>query len=91
MPQSHLSRRPRLTLKTALFAGLDAAGMVLFASGVLWLARSTPLFFSTFPGNDFEAWLATVAGLALMVYGAAGLLRTSVQQLPVDVGEQVRR
>lgn len=68
-------QRPRLTLKILLYAVLDIAGMVLFATGALWLAQGQSLFISNFPTSTAEAVAATIAGLLLMLWAASRILR----------------
>ena len=68
-------QRPRLTLKILLYAVFDVAGMVLFATGVLWLAQGQSLFVSGFPTSRAEAIMATIAGLVLMLWAASRILR----------------
>lgn len=75
--QQHIRnhQRPRLTLKILFYASFDVAGMVLFATGALWLAQRQPLFIQGFPESMAEAVAATVAGLLLMLWAAAQILR----------------
>ena len=67
--------RPRLTLKILLYAIFDVAGMLMFATGAMWLAQGQALFFREFPSSMAEAIAATLAGLLLMFWAAAQILR----------------
>ena len=67
--------RPRLTLKTLLFALIDIAGMILLASGVMWVARRQTLFIPDFPGNMTEAVATSIVGLLLMLWAVAQILK----------------
>jgi len=68
------AQRPRLTLKILLYAIFDVAGMVLFATGAVWLAQRQTLFVSGFPGSMLEAIIVVVVGLALMFWAASQIL-----------------
>ncbi len=67
--------RPQLTLKILLYAIFDVAGMVLFATGALWLAQGKALFIAGFPTSTLEAITVLVVGLALMLWAASRILR----------------
>ena len=68
-------RRPQLTLRILRYALFDVAGMILLATGALWLARGQTLFFANFPGNMGQALAVLVCGLVLMIWAAARILR----------------
>jgi hypothetical protein len=72
--------RPRLTLKILLYALLDVAGMVLFASGALWLIQKQSLFINGFPANLAEGVVGLLAGLLLMFWAAAKILRELIKR-----------
>lgn len=72
--------RPQLTLMVVFYALFDVAGMLVFASGAMWLAKGTPLFLGAFPGTLLEAILCSVAGLAVMLWAAASILRELMKQ-----------
>lgn len=67
--------RPQLTLKILFYAVFDVVGIVLFATGLMWLTREQALFVRGFPTSTAEALAATVIGLALMIWAAAQILR----------------
>ena len=67
--------RPQLTLRILLYAIFDVAGMVLFATGALWLAQGKALFVAGFPTSMTEAIAALVVGLGAMLWSAAQILR----------------
>lgn len=67
--------RPRLTPKALAYIACNLFGMVLFATGALWLMRGLPLFFRDFPSTKAEAFIALVGGLVLMVYAMSRALR----------------
>ena len=68
-------QRPQLTLKILFYAIFDVAGMILFATGALWLAKGQALFVPDFPANTAEAFVALAGGLLLMFWAAARILR----------------
>jgi len=68
-------QRPQLTFKILFYAVFDVAGMVLFATGAMWLARKQALFIEDFPTSTAEAVAASVAGLLLMFWAAAQIMR----------------
>ena len=88
MQQTRPSQRPRLTLPILLFAAVDIAGMVLFATGAMWFAHGTPLFIPNYPNDPFEAGVALAGGLLLMVWAAARILRELLNQTTGKNGEQ---
>jgi hypothetical protein len=57
--------------------------MVLFATGAMWLAQGQMLFFREFPGSMAQAIAATLAGLLLMFWAAAQILREMISR-PAD-------
>ena len=67
--------RPQLTAAILLYAVVDVAGMVLFATGAMWFVHGKPLFIPGFPGGMIEAGVALVGGLLLMFWAAARILR----------------
>ncbi len=69
------SLRPQLTLKILFYALFDVAGMILFASGAMWLAKEQSLFVEGFPGGGVQAAIFVVVGLGLMFWAAAQILR----------------
>lgn len=73
-------QRPRLTLKVLFYAIFDVAGMILFATGVIWLARDETLFIRDFPNNAVQAVLALLGGIALMLWAAAQIVRELIKQ-----------
>ena len=68
---------PRTPISATIlfYALLDIVGMVLFATGALWLFRGMPLFFRNFPTTTMEAAFALSGGLLLMVISIAKILR----------------
>ncbi|MBL8398329.1 MAG: hypothetical protein JNL84_09340 [Candidatus Accumulibacter sp.] len=67
--------RRRVTLKMLIYALFDALGMLIFASGAMWLFWQRPLLINGFPDSAPMALLAVVCGGALMVWSVAGILR----------------
>ncbi|WP_153111916.1 hypothetical protein [Propionivibrio limicola] len=80
MQKPQTPQRPRLTLRILFFAAFDIAGMVLFATGAFWFAQRQPLFIPDFPSSLFEAATSALAGLALMFWSAAQILRELLKQ-----------
>lgn len=68
-------QRPQLTLKVLYFALFDVLGMLVFASGATWLANGQSLFVANIPRNSLEAIGLCIAGIALMIWAAAQILR----------------
>ena len=67
-------QRPRVTLRVLFFALLDAAGIIVFASGAMWLARGQTLFLPSFPTSTPAAVITVVAGIALMLWASGQML-----------------
>ncbi|WP_374680844.1 hypothetical protein [Accumulibacter sp.] len=67
-------KRPPVTLRVVLFALLDAAGIVVFSSGAMWLARGQTLFIPNFPTSTPAALITVVAGVALMLWATGQML-----------------
>ena len=62
-------------LKLLFYAVIDVAGVVLFASGLMWLIRGQHLLFTDFPTGTPGAVAAVSFGLFLMIGAAAQILR----------------
>jgi hypothetical protein len=75
--------RPRVTLKVMCYALLDAIGMLVFGSGLMWLVRQETLFIPGFPIGTASALITVVAGIALMLWSAARILR-ELASAPAD-------
>lgn len=67
--------RPRITAWIVLYALIDVLGMLLFSTGVMWLARRQGLFLHDFPQGFPDALAVTLAGLVLMVWAVSRILR----------------
>jgi membrane protein implicated in regulation of membrane protease activity len=87
LSQSVRRQRPQLTAKILLYALCDVAGMILLASGALWLARGQALFVADFPSSSAEAIALTVIGLALMLWAAGRILRELLKR-PADTARE---
>lgn len=74
--------RPQLTPMVMFYAVFDILGMLIFATGGTWLANGKTLFLENFPRNNFEAALLTIAGIALMLWAAAQILRELLKRAP---------
>ena len=70
-----IERRALFSPTILFYVLLDVVGMVLFATGALWLFRGLPLFFRNFPSTTMEAAFALSGGLLLMVVSVAKILR----------------
>jgi hypothetical protein len=73
-------KRPRLTLKFLAYAIVDVVGMVVFATGAIWLTQGTRLFFTDFPANEAQALTATIGGVLLMFWAATQILRELIRR-----------
>ncbi|MEF8700349.1 MAG: hypothetical protein V5B32_12850 [Candidatus Accumulibacter sp. UW26] len=76
-------QRPRVTLKVMFYALIDAIGMLVFGSGLMWLVRQETLFIPGFPTGTASALITVVAGIALMLWSAARILR-ELASVPED-------
>ncbi len=74
-PDQQPRQRPRLTLKLLFYAALDVVGMVLFASGAMWLVHEQALIFAGFPANGIQASISLVLGVGVMLWAGAQMLR----------------
>ena len=70
-----IERRTLLSPAILFYLLLDVVGMVLFATGLLWLVRGLPLFFRNFPKSNLEASIVLAIGLFMMVSSVAKMLR----------------
>ena len=80
-------KRRRLTLKILVYAIVDVAGMVMFASGALWLTQGTGLFISGFPADRMQAIAATAGGVFLMFWAATQILRELIRRPAANPGK----
>ena len=87
MQPSPSQRRPRLTLKVLLYAIFDVVGMVMFATGALWLTQGTSLFSTDFPADKTQAIAATAAGVILMFWAATQILRELIRRPAANSGK----
>ena len=87
MQPTQTPRRPRLTLKILLYAIFDVVGMVLFATGALWLTQGTTLFIPDFPASRMEALAATAGGIFLMFWAATQILRQLIKRPAANSGK----
>lgn len=67
-------KRPQVTPKVMLYALVDALGMLVLASGLMWLVRGQALFVAGFPGSSGAAVGAVIAGIALIVWAVVRIL-----------------
>lgn len=81
------SQRPQLTFKILLYAIFDVAGMVLFATGAMWLAQGKALFIADFPTSMTEAVATVIAGLVLMIWAASQILRELLKR-PANTAQE---
>jgi membrane protein implicated in regulation of membrane protease activity len=79
--------RPQLTPMVLLYALFDILGMVIFATGGAWFSTGRTLFVPNFPTGAFEAILAMLSGIALMIWAAARILRELMKR-PLDDREE---
>jgi len=79
--------RPQLTPMVLFYALFDVLGMVVFATGGAWFSTGKTLFIPNFPSSAFEAVLAILAGVALMIWAAAQILRELIKR-PLDDGAE---
>ena len=86
MQPSQSQRRPRLTLKVLFYAIFDVVGMVMFATGALWLTQGTSLFIADFPADRTQAIAATAAGVILMFWAATQILRELIRRPTANSG-----
>lgn len=61
--------------RVALYALADLLGMVVLATGVLWLDRGFTLPGGA-PHNRTEAWTMVLCGAGLLFWSGAGLVRS---------------
>jgi hypothetical protein len=79
-PRRGARARLRPTLRLLAFFAVDMVGLYLFAAGLVFLARGESILGRTLPSSTAEAVVALVAGLAVMVWAAAHMLRESLRQ-----------
>ncbi|HPT49420.1 MAG TPA: hypothetical protein PLS67_00830 [Accumulibacter sp.] len=73
---------PRATPLLMAYALLDALGMLVFASGAMWLVKRQPLLIAGFPDSPTNALLAVATGAGLMWWSAARIMRELIEQGP---------
>ncbi|MEW5890810.1 MAG: hypothetical protein AB1768_17640 [Pseudomonadota bacterium] len=80
LPRRNARPRPRPTPRLLAFFAVDMAGLYLFAAGLVFLVRGESILGRGLPSSTAEAVVALVAGLAVMVWAAAQMLRESLRQ-----------
>ena len=87
MQPTQNQKRPKLTLRILFYAIFDVVGMIVFASGALWLTQGTSLFSTGFPASRTEAIIATAGGVFLMFWSATQILRELIRRPANKPGE----
>lgn len=78
-------RHIRPTPKILLYFAIDMAGLFTFGTGAMYLTRGkAALGGGTFPSTTAEAAVCTLAGIVVMFWGAAHMLREMAKQVPDD-------
>lgn len=70
------------------YALFNVAGMIIFATGATWFSKEKTLFIASFPTNNLEAIITIVAGLALMLWAAAQIVRELIKR-PIDSEDEL--
>lgn len=78
---------PRATPLLMAYALLDALGMLVFASGAMWLVNKQPLLVTGFPDSPTTALLAVATGVSLMWWSAARIMRELIKHRPDKGGD----
>ena len=76
-PQKPKQRPFPLTLVS--YAIVDAIGVVLVATGALWLAQKKATLFEGFPADMTDALMTTLSGLLLTTWAASRIIRELVK------------
>lgn len=72
--------RPHLTLPIVAYALIDCAGMVLLALGGFYFSAGPGRIFKSFPSTTAEAAVTCAAGIVIMFWAAARILREVIKQ-----------
>ena len=78
--------RIRPTPTILFYALIDVVGIVLFATGALWLFQGgMHLFFQGFPNSTVQAVATLIGGLLLMVLSVAKILREILTRAAANI------
>ena len=84
-------QQPQFAWSIVIYAIVDAVGVVLFATGALWLAQGEATLFSGFPANTADALMTTFSGLVLITWAASRIIGVLIKRPSRTQGKAPRQ
>ena len=80
MQNAQTPQQRQFPLSLVVYAIVDAIGVVLVATGALWLAQGEATLFDGFPADMTDALLTTFSGLLLTTWAASRIIRELIKR-----------
>ena len=91
MQNTQTPQQSRFPLSIVVYAVIDAVGVVLFATGALWLAQGEATLFTGFPADTADALMTTVSGLLLTTWAASRIIGVLIKRPTGTQGKAPRQ
>ena len=91
MQNTQTPQQSRFPLSIVVYAVIDAVGVVLFATGALWLAQGEATLFSGFPADTADALMTTFSGLVLITWAASRIIVVLIKRPSRTQGKAPRQ
>ena len=91
MQNAQTPQQPQFAWSLVIYAIVDAIGVVLFATGALWLAQGEATLFSGFPANTADALMTTFSGLVLITWAASRIIGVLIKRPSRTQGKAPRQ
>ena len=91
MQNTQTPQQPQFAWSLVIYAIVDAIGVVLFATGALWLAQGEATLFSGFPANTADALMTTFSGLVLITWAASRIIGVLIKRPSRTQGKAPRQ
>ena len=91
MQNTQTPQQSRFPLSIVVYAVIDAVGVVLFATGALWLAQGEATLFTGFPADTADALMTTVSGLLLTTWAASRIIGVLIKRPTKTQGKAPRQ
>ena len=91
MQNTQTPQQSRFPLSIVVYAVIDAVGVVLFATGALWLAQGEATLFTGFPADTADALMTTVSGLLLTTWAASRIIGVLIKRPTRTQGKAPRQ
>ena len=91
MQNAQTPQQPQFVWSLVTYVIVDAIGVVLFATGALWLAQGEATLFTGFPADTADALMTTVSGLLLTTWAASRIIGVLIKRPTKTQGKAPRQ